>query len=467
MSQQYQAVAAGGSLSTLWSLGSPSELDDSELLARFLLRRDGAAEAAFRVIVERHGGMVLQACRRLLGNAHDSQDAAQAVFLILARNGRSIRSRGSLAPWLHGVARRVAARANRRALNRRTTEAKAIADGAGQPACGSLSEPVNDWEAIHAEIARLPEKYRVPIILCYLEGLTYEQAAHQIGIPVGTVRVRLSRARERLRRGLERRGFGPACFAQSLVNQSAQAAIDAAGPAIPARWIEATTRSALAFVSGQTLAVEMVSAGTLVLCREVLRAMVFSKLKFAVLGLVGLGLLTTVGGVLVGQETRRDPVKKQPERLGNQAAGTPLSPRQELANRIVMSANTRLNAQRAFFYEGRITIDRYIEASRQVRDAESRVANTKDQRIAAARAHLDRVSEVLNRETSELSEGRGTISDVTEAEEALDLAALEFYDVHAAAGGHDARAIEQLLATLKKQHEDAQSAIAGNTVPKK
>lgn len=458
MNQQHQAATAAGSLTTLWSLGSSAELPDSELLARYLLRRGDASEAAFRVIVERHGPMVFQVCRRLLGNADDAHDAAQAVFLILSRRARSIRRHDSLAPWLHGVARRVAARARRRAVNRQKAETRAVADGARHRVGASQSESIVDWEAVHAEVARLPEKYRAPIVLCYLEGLTYEAAAHQIGSPVGTVRVRLSRARERLRKRLERRGLGPASFVQLLVDGRVPPGLGPGGQSPFMRSVDATARSAIAYASGQASEVGRISAEALVLTSEVLQAMTFSKLKLAMLSLFGLGVFSAVGGVLVGQEKRTEQVAPR----GGPAADPRSSPREQLAQRLLKSAVTRLNSQRAFYEEGRIPVDRYIEASRHVRDAELRVAHRKEQPIAAMRAHVDRLSEALKRETSDLASGRGTIADVAEIEEALDLAALELYDAHEASGEDSARAMEPLLATINKQHEDAQRAISSN-----
>src|SRR3954471_19312320 len=107
------ARAIARQITTLWSAGAIGEADGSALVARFSARRDETAEAAFGVLVERHGPMVLRVCRQILGDGHDAYDAAQAVFLVLARKAGSIRHRGSVAPWLHGVARRVAARARR------------------------------------------------------------------------------------------------------------------------------------------------------------------------------------------------------------------------------------------------------------------------------------------------------------------------------------------------------------------
>src|SRR5262249_46365024 len=160
-------------------------------------------------LLARHGPMVLRVCRAVLGDRHEVEDAFQATFLVLAVRARSIRRRGSVASWLHGVALRVAASERSRAARRRRHERDRAA--MTSPAIdGTENDPVSDREqslAIHEEIARLPEKHRVAVVLCYLEGLTHEMAAQQLGWPAGTVRSRLAWARDRLRTRLARRGM--------------------------------------------------------------------------------------------------------------------------------------------------------------------------------------------------------------------------------------------------------------------
>ncbi len=117
----------GRHLHTLWTAGAIGEAEDLALLNRFSAHRDDTAEAAFRILVERHGPMVLRVCRQVLGDGHEAHDAAQAVFLILARKAGSIRNTGSIAPWLQGVASRVASKARRRAAVRRANETRALA----------------------------------------------------------------------------------------------------------------------------------------------------------------------------------------------------------------------------------------------------------------------------------------------------------------------------------------------------
>ena len=193
-------------LQTLFTLGTAGALTDGELLERFASRRGAAAEAAFAALVERHGPVVLRVCRDVLGNSADAEDAFQATFLVLVRRASTIRNRDSLASWLYGVALRVAgcdrsATARRRVHERKAAERTTDHVEGGEDDLGPV---------LHEEVGRLPEKYRAAVVLCYWEGLTHEQAADRLRWPVGTVRSRLSWARQRLRARLIRRGLAPA-----------------------------------------------------------------------------------------------------------------------------------------------------------------------------------------------------------------------------------------------------------------
>lgn len=195
-----------GSVRTLFGAGTSVGLDDAQLLDRFLTGREEIAGAAFETLVTRHGPMVLGVCRNARLDAHEAQDAFQATFLILARKAASIRRRDSLAGWLFGVARKVATRARSDAARRRSRERGAAVSEVVEP---DPTRETEDLSALYEEIDRLPGTYRDPVILCYLDGLTYEAAARQLRCPLGTLSVRLKRARERLRSRLTRRGFAP------------------------------------------------------------------------------------------------------------------------------------------------------------------------------------------------------------------------------------------------------------------
>ena len=196
------SAAVANQLRALFQGGTVGGLTDGQLLDRFVQRSD---EAAFAALVERHGPMVLRVCRNRLGDPHDAEDAFQATFLVLARKARSIRQSEAVAGWLFGVAGRVSARV--RAADRRRVRAEQRVGVS--PDLGIEDRPPEPWPELYEELERLPEKFRLPLVLCYLEGLTYEQAAAQLRCPVRTIQSRLARGRERLRGRLERRGLAP------------------------------------------------------------------------------------------------------------------------------------------------------------------------------------------------------------------------------------------------------------------
>jgi RNA polymerase sigma factor (sigma-70 family) len=178
------------------------DLTDTQLLKRFARQKD---EAAFAALVRRHGPMVLAVCRRVLHDAHDAEDAFQATFLVLVRKARFIARPELLANWLYGVAYRVAVKARANANRRSAHERRAGA----MTSVGSAPERIGSElrAVLDAELSHLPEKYRAPLVLCYLEGKTNEQAARLLGWPTGSISGRLARARELLRERLVSRGL--------------------------------------------------------------------------------------------------------------------------------------------------------------------------------------------------------------------------------------------------------------------
>ena len=188
------SAAAVRQAQALFSVGSATGLSDDELIGRFLVHRDEAAEAAFAAIVARHGPMVRGVCGRSLADPRDVDDAFQATFLVLARRAGSIRGGQSLGRWLFGVTRKVAARARMRADRFRSEDIR----GHEPPAPPDQTVENRDLRrVIDEELARLPSTSREAVVLCHLEGLTHEEAASRLGWPVGTVRSRLARARKR------------------------------------------------------------------------------------------------------------------------------------------------------------------------------------------------------------------------------------------------------------------------------
>jgi len=252
--------AVFGDLRTIFLVGAAGELTDGQLLERFATGPGEAAGPAFAALVERHGPMVLRVCRGVLADPHDADDAFQAVFLVLVARARSLWVRDSLGPWLHQVAFRTASGARASAARRRRFERSAAATREASRAEG-------DGEVgriLHEEVDRLPDRYRAPVVLCDLGGRTHEQAARHLGWPVGTVKSRLARARDRLRGRLLRRGLAPG--AGLLVAASADAITPSA---LAASATGAAVRHAAAGMSGRGRAVT--------LARETLRTMSMTR----------------------------------------------------------------------------------------------------------------------------------------------------------------------------------------------
>ena len=243
---------------------------DQDLLRRFLSERD---EAAFEALLRRHGAMVLDVCRGVLGNDADAEDAFQATFLILARKAESIRKVSSLACWLHGVAYRTALRARADSARRQRHEARApqrsTTPDAEELTWGEIRQ------VVHEELDRLPERHRAALVLCYLQGKTQDEAAVQLGLPKGTLKGYLERGRARLRARLVSRGLGPGV---ALALAAWPAAMEAAG--LSPLLISATVKTATAFAAGKA-AVSVVSPSVAALSEGMVKAMLFRKLKIA------------------------------------------------------------------------------------------------------------------------------------------------------------------------------------------
>jgi len=270
-------------IAALFAAGTTIGLADAELLDRFEGGEGESARVAFEALVERHGPMVFRVCRGVLRDAHDSEDAFQATFLVLARKARSIRRRDSLSAWLHGVAYHVATSARSTADRRRSHERKA---GESRPKSGGGG----DWDdlgaVVHEELDRLPDRYRTAVSLCYLEGLTQHEAAERMGWPLGTLQSRLARGRERLRVRLTRRGLAP-----SVALAASSFAIDGAQAAVPAALASSTARLAMS----RPLAVGAFPAAVKILAEGVVRSMLLTQLKT-----VGLALGVTAGLIATG-----------------------------------------------------------------------------------------------------------------------------------------------------------------------
>lgn len=222
----------------------PNTQTDECLLEQFISQRD---ESAFSTIVQRHGPMTMGVCLRILRDQHLAEDAFQATFLVLALKARGIRKRRSVASWLYGVANRLARKLKEETYRSKRPDVREH----GQPLRDSPMEADGReaCELLDEELARLPDKYRLPLLLCYFEGRTQEEAADELGCSAGKVKGLLHRGRERLRFRLIRRGvtLSAAASAAMLSNPALSATV-------PPLLASSTVQAALHLISGQSLA---------------------------------------------------------------------------------------------------------------------------------------------------------------------------------------------------------------------
>jgi RNA polymerase sigma factor (sigma-70 family) len=274
----------------IFAIQDGRDLTDGELIRRFQIHRD---EAAFTILLQRHGPMVLNVCRRLLRDANAAEDAFQATFTVLVRRAKSIRPHASLGGWLYTVAQRVALKARAQAAMRQDRERRL-----GQMSRATALDEVTLQElrsVLDEEVARLPEKYRTPLVLCYFQGKTHEQAAKELGWPKRSLTNRVTRAREMLREQLVKRGITltAAALATALTENSAQAKLTAL-------LTLHTVKAAMSMAAGRSVAGHM-SAQAVALAEEAMTEMLWSKgslvLVVLAVGLaVGGGRLAGFGG---------------------------------------------------------------------------------------------------------------------------------------------------------------------------
>ncbi len=287
---------------TLFTLGTLGGLTDAELLDLFLSRDGDDAEEAFAALVHRHAPMVLGVCRRMLPSSHDAEDAFQAAFFILARRAASIRQREQLASWLHGVAIRTASEARRRAARQRVKEKRLMERSRIEwvPA-----EERNDLlPFLDEELNRLPKRYRAALVACELEGKSRSEAAHQLGLPEGTLSTHLARGRKLLRERLVRRGvnlgIGPGAVLPRPVIE----------PLISERLADSAVQSALRTASG-TGATGTAARAVASLAERVIRAMFLTKLflVFSHVMAAGTATMFALGLIVVVAGPPSDPIK--------------------------------------------------------------------------------------------------------------------------------------------------------------
>ncbi len=261
-------------------------LSDGQLLECFLTRHD---EEAFAALVHRHGPMVWNVCRRLLPSSHDAEDAFQATFLVLARKGASVRPREGVGNWLYGVAYRTALRARSSNARRRQKESKTV------DRCGSDAAEDEGWlellPYLDRELNRLPDKYRLPVVLCELEGRSRREVAGRPRIPEGTLSSRLATARKLLAGRLQRHGLtlAGAVLTALLTRNGASAGV-------PSKLVISTVKAAGLVAAGRTAA-GVVSSTVAALTEGVVKAMLLNKLRSTVVLLLAVTILTIGTGL--------------------------------------------------------------------------------------------------------------------------------------------------------------------------
>ncbi len=278
-------------------------MSDGRLLNEFF---EQGNEAAFEVLVHRYGPMVLGVCQRMLRNAHDSEDAFQAVFLVVVRKGRGLVGRETIGNWLYGVAYHTALKARATAMLRRRKEAETPVKADVQPAVAE------GWETLRPlldqELSKLPDKYREAVVLCDVMGKSRKDAdaAEQLGISEGTLSSRLATARQKLSDRLQRLGVTLSSAALAVVVGQ-----NTASACVPPQLVACTVEAASAVATGAAVAGTIVTPTVAALTEGVLKTMLVAKCKSALAVVMGFFLLTlgaTGLSVLAAQEDGEKPV---------------------------------------------------------------------------------------------------------------------------------------------------------------
>jgi RNA polymerase sigma factor (sigma-70 family) len=261
-------------------------LTDAQLLELFIAQKD---QAAFEALVHRLGPMVLKVCRRVVGNHHDAEDVFQATFLLLARKASSLKLKDRVANWLHGVALRSSLNAKKLRAKNQTRERQLV--GIPEPQAVQQAERHDLQPLLDQELSRLAEIYRLPILLCDLEGKSIKATAHQLGWPQGTVAGRLARGRKLLAKRLARHGLAVSGGAFLLQNS--------VSACVPPSLVASTVKAAGAYSAGKSAATGLISANVAILIQGGLTTMFWTKMKIAVVVLMVATIIALGGGVLL------------------------------------------------------------------------------------------------------------------------------------------------------------------------
>jgi RNA polymerase sigma factor (sigma-70 family) len=376
---------------SLHKLAGPPDserLRDEHLLERFVNGRD---QAAFELLMWRHGPMVLGVCRRVLRVPQDAEDAFQATWLTFVKKAAAIVHREAVGSWLYQVAYRVALRARadraKRAAREHIDQDRLAVESAVDPReSGELGR------VLDAELSRLPARQRAAFVLCCLEGRTGEEAAREMGCPPGTVSSRLTRARERLRRRLTRRGLAPAAAALTSATVG-----DAWSYPVTSSLADNTLKAALLYSSGAT-ASDVLSAQAVTLAEGVLRAMLVTKLKIAAIIMLTVGVLATAGTLTHHALTAAPPAEEERSPKTAPQAGAAPAPAAAKVPRELLKQ--RLEAVQAFYNDYRRRLATGLGQptelfgwSERWLEAELALSDKKVDQVAALKAHVERTRE--------------------------------------------------------------------------
>jgi RNA polymerase sigma factor (sigma-70 family) len=428
-------------------------LEDAQLLERFLTDRD---DAAFALLLRRHGPMVLGVCQRVLSDSHECEDAFQATFLVLLRKGRSLRRRDLLANWLYGVAHRTALKARSQTARRHARQQPLTTEPQTRDQADKLT--LTDLRSVlDAEVNRLPAKYRSPVVLCYFEGKTLAEAAAQLGWPAGTVSGRLARARDMMRQRLIRRDV-------ALKSEWEAEILAAATPGlVPSSLVDSTVNSAIALAGGSATGAT-VTASVAVLTEGVLQAMILTKIK-TLTAVVLLGFLVVGSGVFVtanvAQSRSPQSAASHTPAVSVQASGTGESqdqrawyeskhvqPSTALDEKLVAPAVPGLNVDDAkellnksgqatnvksirlslfeaatieaqgrweWFYKGQGTLDIILHSSLRVLEAEQLLTKDKTVQLRALEHHWARMQNIEMVNQARFDSGRIAVHDLAQS----------------------------------------------------
>ncbi len=406
-------------IQTLFESGSLGELTDRQLLERFTIHEAETSELAFAVLLKQHGPMVLRTCTAILRDRHEAEDAAQATFLVLASKASSLWVRDSLGPWLFSVARRVASCARSTALRRRAHEQEAA-----RPAEWTTEDPARDEidAIVHEEVNRLPQGYRVAVVLCDLEGLTQEQAALQLGWPAGTVRSRLARGRGRLRDRLTRRGLAPAA-----VSAGGSSTRQISSFLLPTTLAEATIRAAIPLSLGQPAAGATASA--IALMEGLMKLMFWTKFKLITASaLFGAVLLT--GSAVIGRRAmgfprpQTDAAKPQSKSTVGQggAAAAPAAAPSE-PTKLTANEQARLDVAKKIrdqmlkrYTGGEISFVTYLQSQKRFDDIVGQMAKNDTDRLRHYERQVAHMKQIEESSRELYRNGMITETDVLVAE---------------------------------------------------